>query len=172
MHPLRAATPANSICRDQRAYQQNADAICSRCQIAAGLWPRSSGRAVRPDDRMSVAVITITMPPFPAAVRMIVKSLMDAVEGAYRVRTAASTYIIDLDRNVIRRAPRTGDDEGALLRRDDELITLLEVKECTVGRPLELLVDLHVAGVAFTVRRSTPVVSIERVASPGLEVER
>lgn len=95
------------------------------------------------------------------------ESLMDSVNGAYRVTTAASSYVLDLDRMVIRRAPRTGDPGGSLLRRDEELITLLEVLECSVGRPMALMVDLHVVGVPYTARISTPVVSIERVHSPG-----
>jgi len=94
---------------------------------------------------------------------------MDSTTGAYRVTTVASTFVIDLDRRVVRRAPRTEDDEGFLLRRDDELITLHEIVELTVGKPMLLLLDLHVVGIAFTSRMSTPVVSIERVASPGLD---
>lgn len=96
---------------------------------------------------------------------------MDSTTGAYRVTTAASTYVIDLDRKVIRRFPRTQHDEGALLRRDDELITLHEILEVTVGKRMLLLLDLHVIGVDVTTRISTPVVSIERVASPGAEVD-
>ena len=62
------------------------------------------------------------------------------------------------------------DPDGALLRRDDELITLLGISECTVGRPMLMHIDLHVVGVAFTTRGSTPVVSIEQVPSPGVEL--
>lgn len=99
-------------------------------------------------------------------------SLMDSTEGAYRITTAASTYLIDLDRMVLRRIPRSQDPNGALLRRDDELITLIGITECTVGRPMQLDIDLHVLGVEFTTRGSTPVVSIERVPSPGREHHR
>ena len=87
-------------------------------------------------------------------------SLMDTTTGTYRVASMASTYIVDLDCAVIRRQPRTGDPRGSLLRRDEEPITLLEVLECTVGRPMALMIDLHVPRVPFTVRVSTPVVSI------------
>lgn len=97
------------------------------------------------------------------------QTLMDAVAGAYRVVTVASTYLIDLDRAVIRREPRTGHPEGALLRRDEELVTLLEIIECSVDRPMTLLLDLHVLGVPYTARYATRVVSIEQVASPGCE---
>lgn len=94
-------------------------------------------------------------------------TLMDSTSGAYRVVTEASTYLIDLDRGVLRRLPRTGNEQGSLLRRGDELITILNVIECTVGRAMKLMIDLHVVGVPFTMRMSTPVVSIERTASPG-----
>ena len=94
-------------------------------------------------------------------------SLMDSTTGAYLVVTRSSTYLVALDRRVIRRTPRTGDPEGSLLRRDEELVTLIELRECTVGRQLEMLLDLHVHGVPGTFRRSTTVQSIEAVASPG-----
>ncbi|WP_134542250.1 hypothetical protein [Terrimesophilobacter mesophilus] len=94
---------------------------------------------------------------------------MDSIGGRYEVTTASSSYLIDLDRQVIRRLPRTGSPEGSLLRRDDELITLLEVIECSVGRRMILLLDLHVFGVPFTARFATQVLSIDPVASPGVE---
>lgn len=96
---------------------------------------------------------------------------MDSTTGAYRVATASSTYWIDLDRMALRREPRTANPDGSLLRRDDELITLHRIVECTVGRPMELHIDLHVVGVGFTTRWSTPVMSIERIASPGEQRE-
>jgi len=70
---------------------------------------------------------------------------------------------------VIRRFPRTEDPNGALLRRDDELITLVGLRECTVGRRMLLYIDLYVVGVALTARRTIPVVSIEQVPSPGVK---
>ena len=99
-------------------------------------------------------------------------TLMDSTAGVYRVATAASTYEIDLDRMVLRRDPRTEDTDGALLRRDDELITLVAVIECTVGHPMELLIDLHVVGVEFTTRHSTPVLTIVPIHYPGYEAHR
>ena len=95
------------------------------------------------------------------------QTLMDSTEGAYRVVTTDSSYLVDLDRMVIRRVPRTEDVDGSLLRRDDELVTLLQTVECSVGAPMLLLVDLHVLGVPFTTRTTTPVTSIDRVPSPG-----
>lgn len=92
---------------------------------------------------------------------------MDSTIGAYRVATQSSTYEIDLDRMVLRRLPRTANPEGSLLRRDDELIMLLAIDDCTVGRRMSLRINLNVAGVDFTARQSTEVVSIEPISSPG-----
>jgi hypothetical protein len=93
------------------------------------------------------------------------RTLMDTASGAYRVLTQSAEYLIDLDRKVLRRIPGDGggEFEVALLRRDIELITLLQVVECTVGRPMSLLIDLHVLGVPYTARNTTPVVSIKPV---------
>ena len=96
------------------------------------------------------------------------ESLMDAGSGAYRVTTLSSTYEIDLDRMVLRRLPRTGNPDGSLLRRDDELVMLLGIDECTVGRRMRLRINLNVLGVDFTTRNSTEVVSIESILSPGV----
>lgn len=94
-------------------------------------------------------------------------SLMDSTTGAFIVTTVATTYLIDLDRHVIKRTPRTQSEEGSLLRRDDEPVTLLELRECTVGKRMEIIVDLREQGVTATLRISTVVQSIEAVASPG-----
>lgn len=95
------------------------------------------------------------------------QTLMDSTTGAYLVTTAASTYLIDLDRRVIKRTPRTHHDEGLLLRRDDELVMLVGLRECTVGQHLEMILDLRVLGAPGTFRRSIIVQSIEPVASPA-----
>lgn len=96
-----------------------------------------------------------------------VNSLMDAATGTYRVTTVSSTYEVDLDRMVFKRFPRTGRPEGALLRRDDELVMLIAIDDCTVGRRMSLLIDLNVLGVPFTARHATEVLSIEQISSPG-----
>lgn len=57
------------------------------------------------------------------------KTLMDSNSGAYLVTTDASTYLVDLDRRVIRRT-RTQNVDGWLLRRDDELVMFVELHEC------------------------------------------
>ena len=96
-------------------------------------------------------------------------SLMDTVSGAYRIVTLASTYLIDLDREMVYREPRTGHPDSTLLPRD-EPITLLEVLECSVGRRMILLLHLHVCGIPLTARYSTQVVfSINHV--PSLRTE-
>jgi hypothetical protein len=107
------------------------------------------------------------MGPFRAK-ELGMESLMDSASGAYRVTTLSSTYDIDLDRMVLHRVPRTGNPAGSLLRRDDELVMLLGIDECTVGRRMRLRINLNVLGVDFTTRNSTEVVSIESILSPGV----
>ena len=90
---------------------------------------------------------------------------MDQARGAYLVRTTASRYLISLDLNVVRRDPDPAPStEVAALRRDHGQIDLLAVYECTVGKSMELIVDLHLPFVPFTLRRSMPVLSIDRLS--------
>jgi len=42
------------------------------------------------------------------------KTLMDSTSGAYLVDTEASTYLVDLDRWVIKRTPRTQNVDRSL----------------------------------------------------------
>ena len=92
-------------------------------------------------------------------------TLMDQAHGSYLVRTTSSRYVISLDLRVFTRYPGTGPPtEVAALRRDHGQIDLLSVYECTVGKSMELIVDLHLPDVPFTVRRSMPVVSIDRLS--------
>lgn len=91
---------------------------------------------------------------------------MDSTGGAYRVVTQSSTYEIDLDRMVLRRLPRTANPDGSLLRRDDELVMLLAIDECTVGRRMSVRINLNVLGVGVTTRMATDVLSIELIRSP------
>ena len=94
------------------------------------------------------------------------RSLMDESRGAYLVHTASSSlYLISLDLNVVRRHPDpAAPTEVAVLRRDHDQIDLLFVYECTVGRSMLLIVDFHLPFVPFTLRRSMPVVSIDRLS--------
>lgn len=99
-------------------------------------------------------------------------SLMDTVSGVYRVVTLASTYVIDLDREVIRREPRPGHPDSTLLR-GGELIALLEVVECSVGRRMIVRIDLHVLGFPVTARLTTQfALSIDPVPAPAMETAR
>lgn len=92
-------------------------------------------------------------------------TLMDESRGAYLVRTTASRYLISLDLNIVRRHPNAGPPtDVAALRRDHEQLDLLAIYECTVGMEMELMVDLHIPDVPFTLRRSMPVVSIQRLS--------
>ena len=96
----------------------------------------------------------------------LMQTLMDEACGMYIVRTSSSAvYLINLDLAVLRRIP--GDAPMtvvAALRRDHDQVDLLAVYECTVGKSMELAVDLHLPFVPFTLRRSMPVVSIERLS--------
>ena len=90
---------------------------------------------------------------------------MDEAHGTYLVRTTASRYVLSLDLQIVIRFPDTGPPtEVAALRRDCDQIQLLAVEDATVGRPMILIVDLHLPNVPFTLRRSMDVVSIERLS--------
>lgn len=86
-------------------------------------------------------------------------TLMDVASGAYLVETEASRYVIDLDDMTITRQPRTLD--ASYLPGDDTAVDLLQVVECTVGRPMKLRIDLHKEGVPYTNRTTTFVESIQ-----------
>ena len=87
-------------------------------------------------------------------------TLMDSVAGVYLVTTQTAVYEISLDWASIRRRPRSGESGAAELRRDFQPIDLVEILECTVGRRMQLLIDLGVAGVDISARLSTRVASI------------
>jgi len=87
-------------------------------------------------------------------------TLMDLIAGVYLVTTQTAVYEISLDWASIRRRPRSGESGAAELRRDFQPIDLVEILECTVGRRMQLLIDLRVAGVGVTARLSTRVASI------------
>ena len=88
------------------------------------------------------------------------KTLMDSTTGTYRVATLSSVYIIDLDAEAVSRAPNIDGVDSAHLRQDERWTRLVRIVECTVGARMELLIDLGVAGVTFTSRRSTTIVEI------------
>ena len=87
--------------------------------------------------------------------------------GRWRVTTATSTYLLDLDGGVATRSPTSGPGAGIpAMRRDHEPVRLRSVALAEVGAPLVLVL---VAGSgALTLRRSTPVREIVRVRdAPG-----
>jgi hypothetical protein len=82
--------------------------------------------------------------------------------GRWQVTTETSLYLIDLDARLVIRVPDAG--AGALpglspvaiasLRRDHEQVTLIELIECELERPLRMLLDLRRDGVV-TLRTTT-----------------
>jgi hypothetical protein len=100
-------------------------------------------------------------------------TLMGQVTGRFRIRTrSGSTYWLDLARHEMCRTPATDDPVRVhALRRDRSTVRLLRVVECSVGRSMQLLIDLAVPGVDATTRRSTPVTAIERT-TPVLDSDR
>lgn len=87
--------------------------------------------------------------------------------GRWRVTTATSTYLLDLDAGLATRSPtsRPGSVIPAM-RRDREPVRLRSVALAEVGAPLVLV--LAAGSGALTLRRSTPVRQIVRVPdAPG-----
>lgn len=94
------------------------------------------------------------------------ESLSDDGAGTFLVCTmTGSRYLLDLDQRVFRRTPRDAWDETLRLRRDGDVIDLVELVRCVRGEPMLLLIDLDVPGVSMTSRETTAVVSIEATTS-------
>ena len=84
--------------------------------------------------------------------------------GQWQVTTETSLYLVDLDAWLVTRVPDAG--AGTLpglspvavasLRRDHEPVTLIELIECQLDRPLRMLLDIRRDGVP-TLRVSTHV---------------
>ena len=90
------------------------------------------------------------------------ETLMDVSTGRYLVTTiSGSRYLIDMDKSTLRRLPALDLTLDRSLRHDGQDIYVVALKECTVGRAMELIIDLCVPGVFLTKRRSTEVQSIE-----------
>ena len=98
------------------------------------------------------------------------RTLMDSTTGRYRVTTeSGSQYVVDLDHNRLIRIrgaalPSPADDDpppSDPMRRDGKPITLVRIREATVGRPGQFLLDLDEPDVRATVRATTPITSIE-----------
>lgn len=91
--------------------------------------------------------------------------------NTWRVHTVSgASYLLDLDRGVMRRE-RGVTDISAALRRDGGDVILLKVIECTVGRPMLLEIDLSWPNVMKTTRTSTPVTNIERVRNDDDDID-
>jgi hypothetical protein len=103
---------------------------------------------------------------------MAMRTLMDSTTGRYRVTTeSGSQYIVDLDQNTLVRlrgaAPPSALDDDPFpsepLRHDGRPVTLVNIREATVGRSAEFLVDLEEPDVAATMRATTMITSIEQI---------
>ena len=78
-----------------------------------------------------------------------------------RVRTASSTYLVDLDEGWVARWPG---HEAAKMRRDAECLRLLGLaRPIYLGEPMRMVVKGLASPGTATFRRSTPVVEIAPV---------
>lgn len=84
--------------------------------------------------------------------------------GLWQVTTETSLYLVDLDARLVTRVPDAGAGTPpgsspvaiASLRRDHEPVSLIELIECRLDRPLRMLLDIRRDGVP-TLRVSTHV---------------
>jgi hypothetical protein len=90
----------------------------------------------------------------------VVDALEDDFAGRFRITTRTGTrYVIDLDRRLVRREPAfTGG--SVMMRRDGQDLDLVFLRECRLGAPLIVLVDLDVRGACWTQRTSAEVTRI------------
>src|SRR5690554_6465473 len=87
--------------------------------------------------------------------------------GRWRVTTRTGTrYLVDLDRQCVRREPARGGSSTSM-HRDQQDVDLLQLMQCRIGAPLVLLLDLHLPGVACTRRVSSDVTRIRLATSQG-----
>lgn len=90
------------------------------------------------------------------------KSLMDVTQGTYRVSTiSGATYVLDPDANLLCRQTHSLTDAEATLRHDGEFVELLVIIECSVGKPMYLILILNLPDIPVTTRLTTTVVAIE-----------
>ena len=94
---------------------------------------------------------------------------MDTASGRYLVRTTSgSLYEIDLDQMTLCRHRSLDDPSQQTRRRDDQIVVLLQLRECTVGRRMTVVLDLHWKNVSSTTRVSTPVIAI--TVAPNIDM--
>lgn len=95
---------------------------------------------------------------------MPIESVPAGSSGTYLIITASgSRYLVNYAEMTLWRMASPSPSGESALRRDGEDIEIVTMGPCTVGERLLLIVDLHVPDVAFTVRPTTTVVSIEEV---------
>jgi hypothetical protein len=92
------------------------------------------------------------------------ETLVDRRTGSYLISTlSGSRQILNLDRRTTCRVPRPDESGRSTLRDDNEEIDIVQIGVCEVGRAMILLVNLHIRGVEFTYRRTSPVLAIEHL---------
>jgi hypothetical protein len=97
----------------------------------------------------------------------------DFAPGTYLMRTkSGSNYLVNYDRMTLSRVASPSLSGESDLRRDGEEIDILDMSTCHVGLGMLFFIDLHIPGVPFTMRPTTPVVSVERVDLTQTELER
>jgi hypothetical protein len=94
--------------------------------------------------------------------------LQDTDRGRWLIRTATSTYELDLSKRVGVHIP--GSDQAgsaSKLRRDGDHWTLKKIVRCEIGFPMELLLQGvtpdAASRVAATVRTTTTVLAIDQL---------
>jgi hypothetical protein len=96
-----------------------------------------------------------------------VDSLKEIRSGRFVVTTTSdSKYLLDLDASTLRRLPALDMTVDRSLRRDSEAVDVIALR-CSVGRPMLLIVDLHIRGALLTRRLTTDVRSIDALPYGG-----
>jgi hypothetical protein len=99
-----------------------------------------------------------------------VDQLTNSSRGLWSIETiSGSSYLLDLDNQVLLRQADPFAEEGTL-RRDGDPIQLIRLVHCEVGDRMLLLVNLSVPGVLWTTRVSTTVLRIEGVDPQDLSL--
>ena len=95
-----------------------------------------------------------------------IHALDDDTAGRWRITTrTGTTYLLDLDRRLIRRQPVRGGGSTPM-RADGWDVAFLEVVQCRVGLQLVVLIDLHLPGASCTRRIAADITRI-RLARTG-----
>lgn len=96
------------------------------------------------------------------------ETLNDSVTGRYVVTTSSGAqYLIDLDQMTMSRFPRADSTVARAMRGDCSDLGLVFIDDCTVGRPMHLIIDLNVPGVIVTSRWTTNVATIDAELPDG-----